>query len=90
MGSSALSLASVGAGRAAGVVLGGFDPIDVGAGVLIAAKAALSSVQAALRARCFGPLATRTSRWAIMFCLRPHPGLVDELVDIVELAMAGR
>ena len=36
MGSSALSLASVAAGRASGAVLGGFDPIDVGAGVLIA------------------------------------------------------
>jgi myo-inositol-1(or 4)-monophosphatase len=36
MGSSALSLATVAAGRASGAVLGGFDPIDVGAGVLIA------------------------------------------------------
>lgn len=36
MGSSALSLANLGAGRSAGVVLAGWDPIDVGAGVLIA------------------------------------------------------
>jgi myo-inositol-1(or 4)-monophosphatase len=39
MGSSALSLASLGAGRAAGVVLGGANPIDVGAGVLVAKEA---------------------------------------------------
>jgi fructose-1,6-bisphosphatase/inositol monophosphatase family enzyme len=36
MGSSALSLASVGAGRASAVVLAGWNPIDVAAGVLIA------------------------------------------------------
>lgn len=36
MGSSALALASLAAGRSSGVVLGGFDPIDVGAGVMIA------------------------------------------------------
>jgi myo-inositol-1(or 4)-monophosphatase len=36
MGSSALSLASVGAGRAAAVVLAGWNPIDVAAGVLVA------------------------------------------------------
>ncbi len=39
MGSSALSLASVGAGRCAAVVLAGWNPIDVGAGVLIAREA---------------------------------------------------
>jgi myo-inositol-1(or 4)-monophosphatase len=36
IGSSALSLANVAAGRAAGVVLGGANPIDVAAGVLLA------------------------------------------------------
>jgi fructose-1,6-bisphosphatase/inositol monophosphatase family enzyme len=39
MGSSALSLASAGAGRAAGVVLGSFNTWDVLAGVLIAQEA---------------------------------------------------
>jgi myo-inositol-1(or 4)-monophosphatase len=39
IGSSALSLANVAAGRAAGVVLGGAHPIDVAAGVLLAREA---------------------------------------------------
>lgn len=39
LGSCALSLANVAAGRAAAVVLGGAHPIDVGAGVLLALEA---------------------------------------------------
>jgi myo-inositol-1(or 4)-monophosphatase len=39
LGSCALSLANVGAGRAAALVLGGAHPIDVAAGVLIAREA---------------------------------------------------
>lgn len=39
MGSSALSLANLAAGRAAGVVLGSFHPVDCMAGALIAAEA---------------------------------------------------
>lgn len=42
MGSSALSLASVGAGRASAVVLAGWDPIDVAAGVIIAREGGAS------------------------------------------------
>lgn len=38
MGSSALSLANLAAGRAAGVVLGSFHPVDCMAGALIAAE----------------------------------------------------
>ncbi len=90
MGSSALSLASLGAGRAAGVVLGGFDPIDVGAGVLIAREGG-----AVVRAgRAASPVLRAAGDPGELLghhvLLAAAPGLVGELVDIVDLALAGR
>jgi myo-inositol-1(or 4)-monophosphatase len=89
LGSSALSLASVGAGRAGGVVLGGFDPIDVGAGVLIARES--GAVVRAGRAaspvlRAGGDPGEDTLGHDLL--VAAAPALVDELVEIVELAMA--
>ena len=74
MGSSALSLASVGAGRATGVVLGGFDPIDVAAGVLVAREGGAVVRAGRAASPCFGPLASGvTTRWPTMCSLLPHP-----------------
>jgi myo-inositol-1(or 4)-monophosphatase len=91
MGSSALALASVGAGRATAVVLGGFDPIDVGAGVLIAREGG-----AVLRAgRAVSPVlraAGEPSGDSLChdLLLAASPGVVDELVKIVDVAMLRR
>jgi myo-inositol-1(or 4)-monophosphatase len=88
MGSSALSLASLGAGRATGVVLGGFDPIDVGAGVLIARESG-----AVIRAGRAASLVLRapgepSGDWlGHDLLLAAAPSVVDELVDIIDLAM---
>ena len=88
MGSSALSLASLGAGRATGVVLGGYDPVDVGAGVLIARESG-----AVVRA---GRAASRVLRAPGVpghdllghdLLLAAAPNLVGELVDVIDLAM---
>ena len=91
MGSSALALASVGAGRATGAILAGFDPIDVGAGVLIAREGgavvrAGRAVSPVLRAGG-GP---RDDSLGHDLLLAARPGLVDELVNIVDVAMNSR
>jgi fructose-1,6-bisphosphatase/inositol monophosphatase family enzyme len=88
MGSSALSLASLGAGRASGVILGGFDPIDVGAGVLIARQGGAivrTGPAASLVLRASGHSGDRLGYDVLV---AGPPGLIDELVDTVELAMA--
>jgi myo-inositol-1(or 4)-monophosphatase len=88
MGSSALSLASLGAGRATGVVLGGFDPIDVGAGVLIARESgavirAGSGAGPVLRAP--GEESHRSLGHNLL--IAAAPSLVDELSGIIDLAL---
>jgi myo-inositol-1(or 4)-monophosphatase len=55
LGSSALSLANVAAGRAAGLVLGGAHPVDVAAGVVIAREAGAVVRVGAKAARALGP-----------------------------------
>lgn len=91
LGSSALSLASLGAGRATGVVLGGFDPIDVGAGVLIARESG-----AVIRAGSAASLVLRApgepshDSLGQDLLLAAAPCLVDELVEIIDLATRGR
>ena len=91
MGSSALSLASLGAGRATGVVLGGYDPIDVGAGVLIAREGgavvrAGSAASRVLRA----PGGRSHDSLGHDLLLAAAPSLVGELVDVIDLAMGSR
>jgi myo-inositol-1(or 4)-monophosphatase len=91
MGSSALSLASLGAGRATGVVLGGYDPIDVGAGVLIARESgavvrAGSAASRVLRA----PGEPSHDSLGHDLLLAAAPSLVGELVDVIGLVMGSR
>jgi myo-inositol-1(or 4)-monophosphatase/deoxyribonuclease-2 len=70
LGSSALSLANVGAGRAAAAVLGRANPLDVAAGVLIARESgALVSVGTAVD-RVLGPDDPVLDKWG------PGPALV--------------
>ncbi|HET7043859.1 MAG TPA: inositol monophosphatase family protein [Gaiellaceae bacterium] len=76
MGSNALSLASVGAGRATAKVLGSFGPIDCVAGMLIAREAGARVVPD-------GPLPAVGDR---LVCVAP--GVADALLSL--LAGAGR
>jgi myo-inositol-1(or 4)-monophosphatase len=91
MGSSALSLASLGAGRATGVVLGGFDPIDVAAGVLIARESGVvirTGSAASLVLRAPGEPSHDSLDHDLL--VAAPPSLVDELVAIIDLAMRSR
>ena len=79
IGSCALSLANVAAGRAAGVVLGGANPIDVAAGVLLARESgAVVRVGPAVD-RVLGP-AELGSRPAL---LAAAPGVLSALLEAV-------
>jgi myo-inositol-1(or 4)-monophosphatase len=80
MGSSALALANLGAGRASGVVLSGFNPIDVSAGILIAREAGAHVCAGRSVSQVLG--ATRTLRLSLL--MAAAPGVVDSFVDLVE------
>ncbi|HTT92710.1 MAG TPA: inositol monophosphatase [Acidimicrobiales bacterium] len=91
LGSSALSLASLGAGRATGIVLGGFDPIDVGAGVLIAREggAVVRTGRAASRVlQASGPRSYDSLGHDLL--VAAAPSVVDELVDVLDLVTRSR
>lgn len=79
MGSSALSLASVGAGRAAAVVLAGSNPIDVGAGVLVAREAGAVVIAGAGAPRVLGAEALSKE-----LLVAVAPGVAAELTDLLE------
>lgn len=73
MGSSALTLAQVGAGRAAGAVIGRFSPIDNQAAILIGLEAG---------ARCLDESGQDTTWPAEGGVLLAAPGVADELDDL--------
>ncbi len=79
MGSSALTLASVGAGRAAAAVFGNVHPIDVAAGVLVAREAGCVTRSASRVDPVLGgePLACRAAFVA------GAPGVVDAVVAAI-------
>ena len=83
MGSSALTLASIGAGRAAGCVMAGFNPIDVAAGVLVAREAGATVL-------CGGETATLLGAGPLgaQRLLAATPGTLPALVELVESASA--
>ncbi len=76
MGSSALALASVGAGRAAAAVFGAVHPIDVAAGLLVARESG-ASVRSASRVDPLLGTDGTLSRAAFVVCA---PGVLDELL----------
>ncbi|WP_353649556.1 inositol monophosphatase [Nakamurella sp. A5-74] len=73
MGSSALTLAQVGAGRAAGAIIGRFSPIDNQAAILIGLEAG---------ARCLDESGQDTTWPAGGGVLLAAPGVADELSEL--------
>ena len=79
MGSSALSLASVGAGRGSAVVLSGWNPIDVAAGVLVAREGGALVLGGPSVDPVLGAEALQRD-----LLVAVAPGAVDELREILE------
>jgi myo-inositol-1(or 4)-monophosphatase len=75
MGSNALSLASVGAGRATATAIGSFGPIDCLAGTLIAVESGARAFQRA--GPCNGALPTPGEPLLVV-----APGVADDLLRI--------